>query len=232
MIDVRLGATALLLVAAAALAARVWPPRTTLPKELLDLAAGPVIAGLVVGRLVAMAIDDPSGMSRPGDLLIIRGGMEFWPGLAAGAAWATVAARRADVAWLERLADLAPYGLVAVGVYEATCLIRDGCFGPAVRAGLRPPGTAAPQLPVGVLVGAVLFAFAIACRRVGTSRASLAILVAIGGLSATRAASGFVLPAVGDIPTRPHAESLVVLAATVVVAVARLVRTTTASRST
>ncbi|HJT95074.1 MAG TPA: hypothetical protein VJ777_24565, partial [Mycobacterium sp.] len=58
----------------------------------LDIIATPAFIGLAVGRVVAVLFEDPNALRRIGDMLIIRSGVEFWPGLAAGAVAVLVAA--------------------------------------------------------------------------------------------------------------------------------------------
>jgi len=121
--------------------------------SILGLASAPLMFGIAAGRLVAVAMEDPATLRRPLDLLLIRGGMEFWPGLLAAATAVCVASRRDGTRAEQRIAVLSPFALWAYGVYEVTCLLRDGCFGPPFSGGLRPGGIGEPQLPVGALVG-------------------------------------------------------------------------------
>lgn len=182
---------------------------------LLALASGPVIVGLLVGRVAAVLQDDPATLRRPFDLLFIRGGVEFWPGVAAAAAMVWVAARREPSNTLERLAELAPFALWGYAAFEATCLVRDGCFGPPSPVGLRPGGHGAPQIPVGVLVAACVAGVGVAVwlwrRRLGPAGG---LAVALIGLAGARTAAGFLLPKVTTGLTRPHMESLSVFALT------------------
>ena len=56
------------------------------PPGFLDVAVGPAFAGLAVGRLVTLALDDPNSLGSLSDMLIIRSGVEFWPGVIGAAA--------------------------------------------------------------------------------------------------------------------------------------------------
>lgn len=195
---------------------RLAPPRFTKGDSLVDLLSLPLIAGVAAARLSAVALDDPSALGRARDLLLVRGGMELWPGLLA-AALTLVAVRRRDrdVPALSGLVDLAPYVLWALAIYESTCVLRDGCFGPASPLGLRPPGVAYPQVPVGLAVAAALAAIGLMVRRLGSSDRPAALVSAIGGLAAVRSISAIWLPRITTGLTRQHRESLVVLAASV-----------------
>lgn len=212
MIDRGLLGTMGLIVAAVAILDRLLRGRSTGKEPILGLASTPLLVGIAVGRLVAVALDDPDTLRRPFDLLLIRGGVEFWPGLAAAAAAVWVSAMREKRPPEQRLALLAPYALWAYGTYEAACLLRDGCFGPPMAAGLRPGGIGAPQLPVGVLVGLSAAALGAAVWRIPGLRPYRVVAVSVIGMAAIRVAAGFLLPKVTSGPTRAHWESMVVLA--------------------
>ncbi|MEZ5379543.1 MAG: hypothetical protein R2733_23785 [Acidimicrobiales bacterium] len=118
-----------------------------LAPDLLDVVLGPLLAGLVVARLTAIVLDDPAAFGRVTDVLIIRSGVEFWPGVVVAAIVAAAAARRSGVAVMARLAALVPLGLLGTAGYEATCVVRGGCFGPTSPVGLRPQGSAPRWCP-------------------------------------------------------------------------------------
>ena len=80
MIDKGLLLTLAVIVVSLVLAMRIWPPRTVDRSTMLDLATSVGVLGVVVGRLFFMALEDPSGLTRIGDILIVRSGMEFWAG--------------------------------------------------------------------------------------------------------------------------------------------------------
>ncbi|MEQ9162311.1 MAG: hypothetical protein RLN74_06360, partial [Ilumatobacter fluminis] len=130
MIDVGLLLTMIVAVGVPSLVARWWPLTTFgEPVGFLDVAIWPAMVGLGVGRLVAVALDGPSSLGSLSDLLIIRSGVEFWPGVAAAMLAAAWSAHRSGVASFDRLADLVPLALIGYAGYEATCLVRDGCYG-------------------------------------------------------------------------------------------------------
>ena len=198
------------------LTARRWPPRLTREESVLGAGSSAVIAGIVAARLVAVVIDDPSALNRFRDLLIIRGGMEFWPGVAAGVAALAVAARRSGVPVVAELADLAPYGLVGYAAYEATCLLRDGCFGPVSPVGLRPGGLGATELPIGLFVAAGVAVLAVVVRQIGHRDLAVALAVVFLGVGAVRSVAAVWLPKIGPAPTRPQLESAAVTLAAAV----------------
>ncbi len=194
-----------------------WAPPLTLGTDTLGGVAGaPLWVGVVVARLVAVIVDDPGTLGRPRDLLLIRGGMEFWAGALAAVVVAGIGARRAQVPVLARLGDLAVYGLVAYAAFEATCVLRDGCFGPLSPIGIRPRGLGAPEIPTGLVVGSFVLALAAVVRRFARRSGGMAALLAAGGLTFVRFAAAFALPHIGPGLSRPQVESGVVTVAILV----------------
>lgn len=214
MIDRGLVLTLVAMAATVLAVARLAPPRTGSVNDLIDPGIWAVFTGILVGRATALLLDDPSGLARLSDFVIIRGGVELWPGVAAGTCVAIIAARRAGVAVLSRLADLAPYGLCANAVYEAACVAREGCFGPRSPFGLRPGGVGSRQFPVAVALAAAVAVTAVLVRRLAVRAPAGALLVAVGGLAAARSVAALWLPRVGTAPTRQHLQSIAVMLAT------------------
>lgn len=237
MIDVGL---LLSLVAAVGLplvvANRWWPLHTHPPTVgIADLAVVPAMAGLLVGRLVAVALDDPRSLTSPPDLIVIRSGVELWPGVVAAVAVLWWQARRDQVPVVPRLADAAPFALLAYAAYEGTCHVRGGCFGPAAPIGLRPPGLTGTQVPVGMLMALAVVIGAVAVRRhldraapappgtapgawagpqpsarAARTQAALTLAGAVAVVAAVRAVGSIWLPHVGAGLTRQHLTSIMV----------------------
>jgi len=217
MIDVGLLSSMALIVAVVFVVKRWVPPLTLGTDTLGGVVANPVFAGVVVARLVAVALDDPSTLGRPKDLLLIRGGMEFWAGALAAVVVAGITAHRAKIPVAARLGDLAVYALVAYGAFEATCVLRDGCFGPLSPVGIRPRGSGAPEFPTGLFVAVAVLALAVIVRRCARRSGGMGVWVAAGGLAFVRFAAAFALPHIGSGPTRPQVEAGAVIVATAVV---------------
>lgn len=201
-----------MIVVALWLAGRWAPPRTMARDALFEVLAGPVFVGGLIGRLTAMLLADPTALSHPRDLLIIRSGVELWPALAIGGAIAWRRARREMFDPVVRLSDLAPYVLVGMGTYDATCLFREGCFGPASPVGLVPPGLATSVFPLGLLTGVLTIGAAAAVRRLSPTTPTLALALAVAFVATLRSIVSFWLPRFGDELTRQHRESIVVAA--------------------
>ncbi len=208
--DVGLVLSAVAMFAAVELAAALWPPRT--------LSEGPawatvwaLLVGVAVGRWVAMEIDEPGAIGELRSLTSIRGGVEFWPGLAAGLLMVAWRARRDCVAVMDRLADLAPYGLVAAAAYQVMCLVREGCYGPDVPFGFSPDGIGGPVLPVEPIGAGVLVAAAVMLlHRRDRWAPGLVAMVAIALLAVQRAVISMWLPVVGAGLSRQHKQSIAV----------------------
>jgi len=217
MIDVGLLSSMAVIVAIVFVVKRWVPPLTLGTDTLGGVVANPVFAGVLVARLVAVALDDPSTLGRPRDLLLIRGGMEFWAGALAAVVVAGIGAHRAKVPVLARLGDLAVYALVAYAAFEATCVLRDGCFGPISPIGIRPRGLGAPEFPTGLFVGLAALGLAVVVRRCARRSGGMAVWFTAGGLASVRFAAAFALPHIGTGPSRPQFEAGAVIVGTAVV---------------
>lgn len=231
MIDVGLLASIIVAALAPRLVARVIPtPRgEAVSGDLLMYAA---LAGLVAGRLAFVGFDDPGSFARLRDLMIIRSGVEFWPGVAVGAGLYALWSRRSGGSVADALSLGAPLFLVGYGAYEASCVLREGCFGPPSAVGLTPPGFAGPVFPVPWAVAAVAVLSAVVLRR-HRHEGWQVVLVAFLVLASTRAGAGFFLPRVGEALSRPHLESLAATGAALALhlGLGALGRHTTSSRT-
>ncbi len=210
MIDLRFAASALLAAVVPFLIARRAARHDEDVAYVLDVGFSAVVAGLVVARVVAVALDDPTGLGDLKSMLSVRGGVELWAGAAAGTAVVALRATRSGRSVWTVLACGAPLALWAYATWEAGCALRDGCFGPASPVGLVPPGLTQRVLPLGLLMATAVAgvgAVAWRCRR----RAPVhAVIGSVAGSASVRAVASFWLPALGDGLTRPHRESLVV----------------------
>lgn len=190
-----------------------WPLSTFDVSGFFDAAIGPAAAGLVVGRLTALAIDDPNSIGSVSDMIIIRSGVEFWPGVLAAASVLAWGSYRAGLSPFAKITDLVPLALVGYGSYEASCVFRDGCFGPRSAIGLRPPGLTGTMLPIGWLMALAVIAGAVALRRYVDPAKSLLPIRALGAaglVAVVRSVGSIWLPSVGEGLTRQHVSSIVV----------------------
>lgn len=155
-------------------------------------------------------------------MLIIRSGVEFWPGVAAAIAAVLVSAHLGLVSPSQRMAELAPLAMIGYAGYEAACIFRDGCFGPASAIGLRPPGLATTMLPVGWFMAAAVGVGALGVHTlVARGRPPAAVgLASVAAVASVRAVGSIWLPHVGDGLTRQHLSSIVLAVASLVGVVA------------
>jgi hypothetical protein len=223
MLDTGLLLTGALVWLVVSVAAR-WAPASVLDRaEILDRLVVPAIVGLLAGRLVAVVLDYPASLGSLRAILVIRGGVEFWPGVAVALVtlgW-TLRRQRLDVRLA--LADLAPFLLWGYATYEAACVVRGDCYGPVSAVGLVPDGLRTRMFPVGVVVGLVVFGLGVALRHLWTWPPTAKILAAVGGVAATRSVASIWLPRLGDEPTRQHLESVAVALLVAAVAVIAIV---------
>lgn len=187
------------------------------PIGFFDVALWPAFTGLAIGRITTLAIDDPSSIGRISDMLIIRSGVEFWPGVTAAIGAALLSAHLGLVSPSRRISELTPLAMVGYASYEAACIFRDGCYGPRNSIGLRPPGLSTTMLPIGwfMTLAVVVAAFCVHVL-VARGRNPLEIvLVAAASVASIRTVGSIWLPHVGEGLTRQHLSSLVVAAASV-----------------
>ncbi len=220
MIDVGLMATIAVMLTIPAVFIRPWPPGS-LRSGVLDTSLAALFAGVVVGRLTSLAFDDPGSLTSLSDVLIIRSGVEFWPGVIAGLACLAVGAKRDHVPVSLRLAALMPAALIAWAAFEAACLVRDGCPGPQSPVGLRPDGLMTTMFPIGLAVAACGTASAVILGRWHRNGApSIEVAIAgVGAVAGIRSIASIWLPHIGSGLTRQHGESI----AAVVVAIAAMI---------
>ena len=176
----------------------------------LDVALGPAFAGVAVGRLVALAFDDPGSLTQPKSILIIRSGVEFWPGVLAGVAMLVWLALRAGRPRWAGVIVMTPFALASYASYEAACVFRDGCFGPDSPVGLTPPGLSTTMFPIGPMVAIVVALTAWWAHRALSTQGWRVVAVAVAVVAGARSVASFWLPRVGDGLTRQHLTSVVV----------------------
>lgn len=195
-----------------------WLPLAGMERgELLDRLGFPAFAGLIVARVASLAIDDPASIGSLRTLAVLRGGVEFWPGVVAFAIVAGVGARRRHRPVVFELSILSPFALVAYGAYEVACLVRDGCYGPASPLGLVPDGLHTRMFPVGVAVGLAVAGAGFALSRLWSASAPAKLAGAALAVGVARFLASFWLPFLGEGPPRTQLESAAVLAVSAVV---------------
>jgi hypothetical protein len=221
MLDIGLLVSGALIVGVLVVATRWARTRSFPPGEILDRLLIPAIVGLLAARVAAAVLDDRASLQSVRALLVIRGGVEFWVGVAVMLVSLGWGLRRRHLGVWSGLADLAPFAIWGYGAYEATCLVRDGCYGPESPIGLVPDGLRTRMFPAGLVVAAAIVALGFALRRLSVWSPTDRVLLAVGGVAAVRSLVSFWLPRLGDGLTRQHLESIAVLAAVLGVAAVR-----------
>lgn len=221
MIDYGLLISMILAFAVPELARHRWPLHSY-PEDarFLDVALGPAAAGLIVGRITALGLDDPNSIGSLSDMAIIRSGVEFWPGVATAVAILAFGSRRAGLEPLTRVADVAPLAMLGYAAYEASCVFRDGCFGPQSPVGLRPDGLTTTMAPIGWFVALAVVVGAVGIRHLARRPAVPAWTVAtlaVTVVAAARSIGSIWLPHVGDGLTRQHQTSIAIAVAATLV---------------
>ncbi len=209
--DVGLLLTVLIVLGGVQLVLRTAPPTVVDRSQLVELFSTPLVVGFIAARVVFVLLDHPASVFRIRDLMVVRAGVEFWAGVFVAIAWMAGKARRspgrADV--VVKFAAAVPYLLVGIALYEASCLVRDGCLGPVASVGLVPRGLESTMVPVGLLVAGALGLAAVVLHRAWTLEAEQAVLLAFAVLGGVRLGASWFLPDFG--PSRVERESALVL---------------------
>ncbi len=210
---------------------RAMPPTGVDRAQVVELVSTPLIVGLIAARVVFVLLDHPASVFRLRDLMVVRAGVEFWAGVLVALAWVLVRVRRAGdrVGAMMTLAAAMPYLVIGVALYEASCLVRDGCFGPVASVGLKPNGLGSTMVPVGVLAAGALGVAALVLRRASTPEATPTVLGALAILGGVRLVASWFLPAFG--PSRVERESALVFVVSTIALVLSAVRRRTSRRA-
>lgn len=94
--------------------------------SLSDLILGAAVAGLITGRLAAMVLSGTNPFTNPGDLLIVRSGVDTGFASLGALAFVSITSRRQLAATIDALA---PAALAGLGGWHAGCLWRGACLG-------------------------------------------------------------------------------------------------------
>ncbi len=152
-----------------------------IPDNAFDLILNAAVVGVLVGRVWSMVAAGTNPVTNPGDLIVIRGGVDPL-GASLGAMgtllWAT---RRDGWATLDEIAPVALWGLSG---WHAGCVITGACLGVATSLpwAFSAAGSDVGRHPVELYTALLLAAGALVLSRLRTSRpglvAALAVLVA------------------------------------------------------
>lgn len=180
-------------------------------KDLWDVALGSATTGLVVGRLAAMVIAGTNPLTNPGDILIVRSGVDTgWAAVGALVALAMISRRETVLV----AGGLAAAALAGLGAWEAGCLVRDTCHGTVTDLpwGIALSGSEVTRHPVGIYAALLFVAAALAVmwlkRR---NQNSLMVAgVALAAAGAVRLVTEPLRSALGGRPTLWYVAAVVV----------------------
>lgn len=136
------------------LGTQLW--REGLPDHAFDRLVGAAAIGLLVGRLTAMIIQGTSPLLHPGDILIVRGGVNT-----GAASVGAVVAFLWSVKWKVPYLDaISPSALLGLAGWHAGCLWRGACLGTAsdLPWAWALPGSDITRHPVEIYAAALLIA--------------------------------------------------------------------------
>lgn len=133
-------------------------------RDVWDALVSGLVVGLVVGRVAAMVLAGTNPITNPGDLLIVRGGVDTVAATLAGLgtfAWQT----RTDLLGLVDAA--APAALATLAGWHAGCLVRATCLGTPsdLPWAVAQPGSSITRHPVEIYAALALAAAVVAVLR-------------------------------------------------------------------
>lgn len=199
-----------------ALVMAMWEKRLGLTSDeigsLSDLILGAAVTGLVTGRLAAMVLSGTNPFTHPGDLLIVRSGVDT--GFASLGALSIVSftSRRRFAATIDALGPAALAGLAG---WHAGCLYRGACLGTASSLpwAVAQEGSTVTRHPVEVYAALLFLAASLSLlwklhRGLGSAGAVGALALGIAG--AVRLATEPLRPSLGPGPIGWYAAAIVI----------------------
>lgn len=148
-------------VAAMAIGVRIWSPAGL--DSPLDALLGATFAGLAGGRVAAMIFQGLNPLTNPGDLIIVRGGVDTGvAALVAIIALFLLVGRR-----VQKMDALAPAALIGLAGWHLGCLWRGACLGTesALPWAWAASGSDITRHPVEIYAALALLAAAFAISR-------------------------------------------------------------------
>jgi prolipoprotein diacylglyceryltransferase len=170
------------LTAFAAAFVTIWLTKPSVPDRPLDRIVGAAVAGTAVGRVAAVLMQGTNPLTSPGELLIIRGGVDtVWASLT-GLAVLMWPLRRMPTA----LDAIAPATLAALAGWHGGCLWRSTCLGAIsdLPWAWALPGSGLTRHPVEIYAAVFLLAGAWAIKWIkGSAGTAAAVAIFWAGLA-------------------------------------------------
>lgn len=190
--------------------------------SLSDLILGAAVSGLITGRLAAMVLSGTNPLTHPGDILIVRSGVDTGFASLGALAFVSLTSRRRLAATIDALAPAAMAGLAG---WHAGCLYRGACLGTisSLPWAVAQEGSRVTRHPVEIYAALLFLAAGLTLLwklRRGLGSAGAVGAMALGMAGAIRLATESLRPSLGPGPAGWYVAAVVL--GTVGVMVARL----------
>lgn len=187
-------------------------------RDVWDALITACVVGLIAGRLAAMVMAGSNPLLAPGDVLIVRGGVDTVGAVIAGVVtfgWMT----RADV-W--HLVDAAaPAAVAGLAGWHGSCVLRGSCLGSAsdLPWAMSQAGSAVTRHPVEIYAAFIAVVVAIGLILWKHRRPSPGVIAAVGlaGAAVARLVTEPLRPGLGEDLTFGYAAMAVVAGAVALV---------------
>lgn len=198
-------------------------------RDVWDALVSAAVVGLFVGRLVAMIRDGTNPLTNPGDILIVRSGVDTIAAALSGLATFVVLSR-SDPWWLADSA--APAAIAGLSGWQAGCTVRGACLGTPsdLPWAIAQSGSEITRHPVEIYAALLLAAAVVALILWKRSRPTAGVVAAtaIAAASAARWLTEPLRPGLGSDLSLFYASAFV---AALAVAIIRQTRTSERSAS-
>ena len=180
--------------------------------NLWEIGLVSVVAGIFIGRIVAMLIDGVNPIAHPMDVILVRSGVSTVGASLGSAAVFALQARRSTITMADGISAAALAGLAG---WHAGCLVRGTCLGTAsdLPWAIAQAGSDVTRHPVGIYAALMLGAAAIGLawwkayrRPPAGAPAALAVIAAAG----TRLVLEPLQPSISGGPVWFYATGLVI----------------------
>jgi prolipoprotein diacylglyceryltransferase len=180
--------------------------------SLSDLILGAAVTGLITGRLAAMILSGTNPITHPGDILIVRSGVDTGFASLGALAFVSIASRRHFAATIDALGPAAMAGLAG---WHAGCLYRGACLGTtsSLPWAVAQDGSNVTRHPVEIYAAFLFLAAALGLLwwlRRGVRSLGAVGAVALGIAGAVRLATEPLRPSLGPGPIGWYLAAIVI----------------------
>jgi prolipoprotein diacylglyceryltransferase len=186
-------------------------------RDVWDGLVSAAVIGLIVGRLVAMIQSGTNPISHPGDILIVRAGVDTVAASVVALITYLVMTRK-DVWWLADAA--APAAVAGLAGWHGGCLVREACLGTSsdLPWAIAQTGSAVTRHPVEIYaaLGLVVAAIALLWWKRHRPRPGVIAAVAVATAAIVRLATEPMRPGLGSDQSWWYASATVVAVSVIV----------------